>query len=230
MSKGRKIIRVIGIVGLLISIVWTAGAGILLFGDKTKDSEGLYTTWALTVEEDSHAVFIRPANFNMGFSEGSQSTFKVEASNSDESKQIFVGIADESDITTYLNGLEYDEITGLPLFPRRVIYQNHPGNDIPGDPASQEFWLQSASGPGTQILRWTLNTDGHSLMLMNGDGASVADMTIVIKTEAALEFMTGVGQTVIGIVVLLFSIMAISFSSKSRGGAFPKPLLTRPGN
>lgn len=219
--RKKRIFRIFGIIGLLISIYFLVVGGILLLtNDWSKDSEGFYTTWDLQIEKDSYAIVMGPESIKM--TPGRDSDFKMEALNNDPSNQIFIGIARESDIDTYLSGVEYDEITDLQVFPSRADFQNHPGSIVPGDPTTQAFWTASTYGAGTQTLNW--KPDRYSLVLMNEDGAVGVDMSILVGTEAPL-FLTGsILHLSVGVVALLISLLMLSASGRSRNISYPQPL------
>ncbi len=71
-------------------------------------------------------------------------TIKVESSNNNPSKGIFIGLAGESDLQAYLADVDYDEITDFPFLGSDVDYENHPGGSVPAVPTSQTFWEVSA--------------------------------------------------------------------------------------
>ena len=65
MSAGKIILLVFGIIGLLISIVFLVGGGILLWAQNTiKDTEGFYNTKTIQIEKDSYAIVTGPANID----------------------------------------------------------------------------------------------------------------------------------------------------------------------
>jgi uncharacterized membrane protein len=235
MSAGKIILLVFGIIGLLISIGLLAGGATLLWADNTiKDSDGFYTTETIQIEKDSYAIVTGPADIDVdtgwdwgwGWDLGDLVTFKVEGSNNDPSNQIFIGVATESDIDAYLNGVEYDEMTNLHIYPYSVEYENHPGIVVPGAPTSQTFWTESISGAGTQILEWELEPGSHSLVLMNDDGSVFVDIDIALGAKVPLLFGIGVGLLVGGVIALSISILMIYFAARRRGTVPPEPLET----
>ena len=228
MKKVKNILRVVGIIGALASIALLIGAGTLLFADKTKDSGDYFNTWAFEIEKESRAVVIGPASFNKGFLKGDMSIYKAEVSNHPPSQPIFLGIAEKRDLDAYLNGVSYDDIARIRIWPATESYQNHPGGSVPGDPGSQDVWHHSTQGDETQVITWRLEAGGRWLVLMNEDGSAGINMTVNIKTKSSLVFMTGMTNFGIGVVTLLLSILLFTSSSKNRNPMYPRPLQTRP--
>lgn len=229
MSAGKIILLVFGIIGLLISIGLLVGGGTLLWVDSTiKDSKGYYITDSIDIKKDSYAIVTGPTDIDVeaGWVLGDLVTFKVEGSNNDPSTQIFIGVAKESDIDTYLNGVEYDEITNLHIYPYSVNYRHHFGNVVPGVPSSQTFWTESTYGTGTQILEWELEQGSYSLVLMNNDGSAGIDMDIMLGAKVPLLLGIGIGFLVGGVIALSISILMIYLSLRRLGVVTPEPSKT----
>jgi len=236
MSIGRVLLLIFGVIGILISIGLLVGGGAILWADNIiEDSEGFYTTKTIQIEKESYAIVTGPADIDieagwdqgLGWDLGDLATFKIEGKSNDPSKQLFIGIATESDIDTYLSGVEYDEITNIHLYPYSVDYQNHPGNIVPGAPTSQTFWASSTYGSGTQNLEWELETGSHSLVLMNSDGSS--DISISIELGAKIPWLVGVGIGLLaggGLALAIGSAM-IFFAIRRQKPVSPEPSETK---
>ncbi len=221
MSAGRIILLVFGIIGLLISIGLLVGGVAILGVDNTiKDSEGFYTTKTVQIEKGSHAIVTGPTDIDIeagwdwgwGWDLGDLATFKVEGSNNDPSNQLFIGVARESDLDSYLSGVEYDEITRFHIYPYSVDYQNHPGSIVPGAPTSQTFWTESTYGAGTQILEWELEPGSYSLVLMNSDGSAGVDINIELGAKVPWLLGVGIGFLAGGVVALVTSSIMVFFA------------------
>ncbi len=209
MSAGKIVLLVFGVIVILISVGLSLAGGTLLWVNSAfKDSEGFYTTGTVRLERDSYAIITHPADIHAEprwyWGQGNLATIKVEGSSASSSKQIFIGIARESDLEPYLSGVNYDEITGFNFYPHRVEYRNHPGTSKPAAPTSQTFWMVSAHGAGFQKLQWELETGSYSLVLMNDDGSAPIDMRVSVGARIPqVLFAIGLGLLVGGIVVLI---------------------------
>ena len=234
MSAGRIILLIFGILILLGSVPLLFGGGVLLWVHiALTDSEGFITTNYHTLERESYAIVTEPAdiefdeewNWGWGWHRawdlGDLFTFKIEGSNNDPSKGIFIGVAEESDWKAYLSDVEYDEITDFSLDPFEVDYTNHPGSLLPAAPTSQTFWTANTSGTGTQTLEWQLETGTYSLVLMNQDGSSGVDLDMALGAKVPLIFGVGVGMVVMGIVALVVGILMIIFAIRGRKRSQP---------
>jgi hypothetical protein len=207
MSAGKIILLIFGIIVLLISLSLLMGGGALLWAQNTiKDSEGFYNTKTIQIEKDSYAIVAGPADIDVdagwdwgwGWDLGDLVTFKVEGSNNDNSTQIFIGIARESDIDSYLSGVEHDEITDFHIYPYSLDYRHHSGSVVPGAPTSQTFWTEEDYGPGNRTVEWELEPGSHSLVIMNADGSAGIDTDMVLGAKVPLLFGISVGLLVGG--------------------------------
>jgi len=217
MSAGRIILLVFGALILLGSVGLLLGGGALLWANSAlTDSEGFITTRTVQLDQDSYAIVTEPADIDLGaawlWNWSNLVTFKVEGSNDDPSKQIFMGVAEESDLNAYLNDVDYDEITEFSINPYRLAYTNHQGDSEPAAPTSETFWSASVYGAGTQTLEWELETGSYSLVLMNDDGSAGVDLSVVFGVKVPLVFGIGVGFLVGGMVGLIIGILMVFFA------------------
>jgi len=211
MSAGKIVLLVFGAIILLVALALIAGGGALVWLDKAhSDSEGFITTGTIHLERASYAITTKPAEINIEsgwFADGQDiATIKVQGSSENNSKQIFIGIADEADVKAYLSGVNYDEIRDFRMQPFKVYYTNHPGSSAPAAPTSQTFWVISEHGPGTQTLEWELETGNWVLVLMNADGSAGVDVSGSVGVDVPWIFWVGVGLIVGGIVLLIIGV------------------------
>ena len=221
MSTGKIVLLVFGVLFLLVSVGLLLGGGALVWANSSlTDSEGFFTTEVRQIERDSYAIVTEPADIDLeaGWHWGWRwdwsnfVTFKVEGFNNDTSKQIFIGIAEESDVRAYLNGVEYDEITEWSIHPYRVEYTPYPGDSVPTAPTTQTFWAESAHGAGTQTLEWEPETGNWMLVLMNADGSAGVSLSGAVGVKVPWLFGIGVGFLVGGIAALTIGIVMVYFA------------------
>ncbi len=117
---------------------------------------------------------------------------------------IFVGVAREADLDSYLSGIAHDEIDRVDQL--QAIYRSRNGTDSVAPPAQEDFWETSASGPGTQVLDWEARPGFWAVALMNADGSPgvSADVNIGIRSSAFLP----VAGTLLAIGAILSAIAA----------------------
>jgi hypothetical protein len=214
MSAGRIVLLVFGIIILVGSVLLVFFGGAIVWAHTVfTDDEGFFSTKTIEVERDSYAVVTQPADIDLSaawiWDWSDLVTFRVEGASDDLSKQVFIGVADESDLGSYLDDVEYDEVDDLRLDPIEIDYRRHPGDSEPLAPTSQGFWAASTYGTGTQALDWTLETGSWSLVLMNSDGSAGLDMDVVLGAKVPWLFGTGIGLLIGGGVGLVVGIVMI---------------------
>jgi hypothetical protein len=218
MKAGRIVLLVFGIIFVLISFGLLVGGGVILAVDNGfKDSEGYYSTGMVPISAASTAIISQPADFEINtgwfFRSRSPLSIKIEAENLDPSKPVFIGVARQSDLNSYINGLSYDEVTGFDVWPDHIEHIHYPGNAVAPAPADQKFWIASASGTGTQTLRWDVTSGTYSVIYMNADGTSPVhgDITLAAKIPQVVHSL-GIGLLVGGIVLIVGGGVMIFFA------------------
>ena len=217
MSPGKIILLVFGIIIMVGAVgLVVAGSGALWANGALTDDDGYFTTKTIRFDKDSYAIVTEPADIDLGsawsWDWGKLVTFKVEGSNDNRSKGIFIGVAEESDLWYYLRDVEYDEITEFTICPDELTFHNHPGDSAPEAPASQTFWAESVYGSGEQTLKWELETGTWSLVLMNEDGSAGVDLSVIAGAKVPWLFGTGVGLLAGGVVGLVVGSVMVYLS------------------
>lgn len=229
MSAGRIVLLVFGVIVLVISLGLLTAGGVVLWVDNViKDNDGFITSSDIHLQRDSYAIVTQPAEIDLGQGWytweapnqdwGELLTVKIEGSNNDPSKGIFIGIADDADLRRYLKGVEYDEITDTSYDDNRwhLQYVNHPGTSAPALPTSQDFWTASVSGTGERTLMWTLETGTYSAVVMNADGSSGLDLTVRVGAKVPALFGLAVGLLASGAVLLVIGIIMVTLAVRRR--------------
>jgi len=214
MSAGKILLLVFGVIVVLVAFGLMAAGGSALWANSAlTDDEGYFSTETILIDKDSYAIVSEPTDIEVGswwaWDWGDLVIFKVKGSNDDPSKNIFMGVADESDLSDYLMDVEYDEVIELDINPDRLEYRNHPGNSEPAAPTTQTFWEEKAHGPGTRTLEWELEAGTWSLVAMNEDGSAGLDLSIVFGAKVPWLFGIGLGLLLGGIVALLIGAFMI---------------------
>jgi hypothetical protein len=213
MSTGKIILLVCGVIALLASFSLIAGGSTLIWADiKHVDNEGFLASDTLRIERDSNAVVIGPIELdevavNVLKTMGMVTTFKFESENNDASKQIFMGVADQTDLDSYLDNVPYDELTGYVfrwnLDFDEVRYTSYSGTALPSNPTSESMWTVSTVGTGSEVLEWQTEAGNNSVVIMNGDGSEGIDVDLIVKAKVPSPLGWGLGLLTGGIVFLV---------------------------
>jgi len=219
-SARKVLLLVFGAVVLLIAAgLIVSGGALLLANSVLTDSEGFYTTNTVRLDEDSYAIVTEPTHIDLRvgliWDWSDLATLKVEASNDDIGKRVFIGVAEESDLEAYLSDVEYDEVISW-LTVGRADYRHHWGDSEPAAPTSETFWVESAHGAGTQTLEWEAETGSYSLVLMNDDGSAGVDVSVALGVKVPMVAGIGTGLLIAGPVVLIIGIVMVYFAARRR--------------
>jgi hypothetical protein len=121
---------------------------------------------------------------------------------------LFVGIGPAADVHAYLVGVAHDQI--IDATRDNPVYHRGGGQSISviGPPTEEGFWVESATGAGTQRLDWTVTSGRWAAVLMNADGSPgvTADATVGAKAGFVLPLamiLLGLGAATAAIAVLL---------------------------
>jgi hypothetical protein len=220
MSAARIVLLVFGILFVLAAIGLILGGGIVLAIDSSfKDNEGFFVTGFQSLQADSPAIISQPAEIKWDtgwrMRDRDPVTLKVEAYNDNNTRPVFIGIARNSDLTHYLKGSPYDEITGFDFAAKDIKLRHFTGTAGPPLPAAQSFWVASATGQGHQTLKWDIASGDYSVVIMNADASAPVEAHISAGAKIpGIVHAVGLGILIGGIVVLIIGGVMIFFAAR----------------
>ena len=164
---------------------------------------------------------------------GSESAARVDprryAHRSESNREVFVGIARDTDVDEYLNGVERSVVTDIG---RSRNTRPVAGGAPSSSPVNQDFWVASASGSGEQTLEWEPEDGSWSAVVMNSDGSRGVASELSIGAELDAALLAGIVLLVVG--ALLAALAAIAITAGARRGRAPRrggpPTLSRTGS
>ncbi len=216
MSLVRVLAVVIGLLLVLTGAALITGAVTILNADQSDDffvsDQNRMERESFAITGDSDVMDEAPAWFVDWFSDVVDVRI---AATSSTGGALFVGIADTSDVQTYLADVTYDEVTRLDLDPFDADYRTYEGASTPAAPGAQGFWVASVEGPATQTLDWSVESGTWSVVIMNADAARgvSADVVMGVKMENINTFMwigfgAGVVLALVGLGIFLAGIQS----------------------
>ena len=178
MGAKRILLLVFGSLLALLGLAAAIGGGTALVAYGTgRDSDGYFTTSTQRFQTVSRALVSEEVDLGSEsdaagpVSLGDLANVRVRAEGAG-GRAVFVGIGPRSQVTAYLDGVAYDEVTNVDYDPFKATYAAHRGLRTPAPPAQQDFWAARASGPGQQTLNWDLQGGTWSLVVMNADAVA----------------------------------------------------------
>lgn len=134
-----------------------------------------------------------------------------------------IGIARPADLATYLAHVSHDQITSIGFRRPTVVRHASGGSTTAARPGDQPFWLATASGSGTQTLRFEFPGRDWTAVVMNADGtpglAVVADRATTVPSLRSIA----IGGLAGGVLLL-----AIGLVFTATGDRVPARPSTRP--
>ncbi len=150
MSAGRIVLLIFGIIIVLGGVVMLiSGVPWVSFNNAHVDSQGFIASDSLHFNEGSYAIVAGPTGSELGalnmFRQMNAGIIRIAGENNDASKEIFIGIIEESDLEQYLGDVEYTEVTNIGDIVNSgedPTYDNHSGASTRGlIPAPKEGFL-----------------------------------------------------------------------------------------
>ena len=134
----------------------------------------------------------------------------------DGDRAIFVGIATEAELDSYLAGVAHDEIRDVDE-DLEAVYRSRTGSDQIAPPTDQDFWTVSASGDGTQELEWEAESGRWGVAVMNADGSPGVNADVNVGIRSAALLPVAIGLLAAGVFVIAGAVMLIVAGGRGLG-------------
>jgi hypothetical protein len=199
------------ILGALMGLVGTAlliGGSVLSAASASQRDNGFFTSPTETFSVGSYAVTSPGLDLagDLRASTGAPfniATLRLQAASAEPGGNVFIGIGPTDAVNQYLSSVHHSEVSDLSYSPFRVHYRDVPGSSVPTPPATETFWAESASGPGTQHIDWNPRSGNWSVVVMNADASSGVTVNMAAGVHSGLLGPLAVGLLIGGIVLFL---------------------------
>lgn len=146
---------------------------------------------------------------------------------SSNGKPVFVGVARDLDVASYLKNISYTELTQV-QYPVSLSTQDHKGTSGPiAVPDTLDWWVAKANGAGTQSIAWPIEDGPYDVVIMNADGKPALDVQANLGIEIPNAFLVALGIFVAGVILIAVGIFLILF--RRRRPKSPQPVHAAPG-
>ncbi|MCG2622193.1 DUF4389 domain-containing protein [Arthrobacter sp. I2-34] len=234
MKPGHWVLLIIGALlaplGLGLAIAGTS----LLVADAAQQ-DGQYLTGSVDRHETSGYALTAPSLVidpgQAGLPGAPQvsdlASVQVRATSVVPGQEIFLGIADSSRVSAYLDGVAQAQLsdTARHLGSRAA---EQPGTRVPAPPAQQDFWATSASGTGVQELTWDLQPGHWSLVVMNANATRPVWVDLQAGVRSSLLGPLGTGLLIGGLVGLVVGLPLLLLGAAGLGRDI-RPAAAHPG-
>jgi hypothetical protein len=203
--------------GLLILVsvgLMLGGGAIIKVHSNLSESEGFLMSSEVRLQSDTYAIVMQGVNINKSidaraFDLSDFVTKKLVGRSNDPTKELFMGIATDTDASGYLNSVEYDQVLIDSSWHNRPwdvwfsdSHSTHPGLAPSQVPTDLTFWEASTKGSGTQTLLWEPDKGSFWVVVMNTDGSSDVDFDMQIGAQASILRIIGYGLLIGGFIIL----------------------------
>ncbi len=219
-TAGRIVSLVIGSVFAVVSLgILAAGAVATWATSSQRDSAGYLTTARHTFQTTTYAV--TSDGIDLGGSTGLVTpgdvlgTVRVQATPTDPSRAVFVGIAPQERADAYLAGVDHLVVTDWAADHDRTVSAS--GGVAPGRPATAGIWSTATIGRGTQSLTWRPTGGTWVIVVMNADGRP--GVSVTADAGATVPDLRWIAAGLIGVgAVLLVSAIVLIAVPVTRAG------------
>ncbi|MEU8239008.1 DUF4389 domain-containing protein [Actinoplanes missouriensis] len=196
-AAGPVTALITGVVLLLPALGSGLAGGALLALDAQRDGAGFVSSRLITISSATAAVTSEDLTIH-GSDRWARDLagvggVRITATSTDD-RPIFLGIGPRAAVETWLATAAYDRITVVTG--RRASYDRQPGTvEALPSPATQDFWVASASGVRNATLTWEV-TDGEFLIVLADAGGSTG-VSARVRAAAEIPDVTPLGATLL---------------------------------
>jgi len=208
----RIVSLVVGALLGLVSLGLLAGGGVATWATNTqRDAAGYFTTDTRTFSTASYAV--TSDGIDLGSATASITpgdvlgTVRIRATATQPGHAVFLGVAPQAAVNSYLAGVNHLIVTNWPDgHTRNVIIAGAAPRSAPAD---AQIWTAQTAGPGRQSLTWRPTGGNWVAVVMNADRSPGVSVTADVGAEVPDLKWIAVGLFVAGGVLLAISVVLI---------------------
>jgi Domain of unknown function (DUF4389) len=214
-GAGRVVLIVVGVITALLSLASLAGGTALVVVDQTqRDEDGFLMSPREDFSTATYAIVSESVDVDFGGSESAARAILGDVRiRSESDRDVFVGVARDSDVEQYLSGVEHSVVTDIGKDPE---YSDRPGGAPTSPPGDQDFWVASTSGSGEQTLEWKPEEGSWSAVVMNSDGSRGVASKLSIGAELDAALWVGIVLLVVGALLAALAALAITAGARRR--------------
>jgi hypothetical protein len=181
--------------GLLV----IAGVALIIIHLTQRGNDGYYTSSTEQVAAPGYAVTAEGLGIGdlPGFATDAVGRVRVSA-HSSNGRALFVGIAGQDAVNTYLAGVARSEVTDVSG--DTITYKMHSGGAPAGPPARQRFWQAASTGNGQVTASWKVKGGTWAVVLMNASAAAHIHAAVSLGAKTNLLLWLGLGALLLGLI------------------------------
>ena len=216
-SAGKVVLIVVGVIAGLFAFAFLVGGCALVAVDQTqRDDDGFLMSPTVGFQTPTYAIVSESAELDTNGAEWALDTFLGTVRIRSKSvRPVFVGIGPATAVDRYLATTQRDEVTDFG--DRHPDYTTRTGDAPSAPPASQTFWVASATGAGQQTVDWDPEDGDWRAVVMNTDASRGVASDLSIGAELDSVLWIGIGLLGLGVLFAAGSALAITAAVRRRG-------------
>ncbi len=231
MSARRVAVVIAATVISLTALALLAGGGVLVWLHEAKrDAEGYYTSQITGLETSGYAItaegFAVADVPDWLFDSGRLADARLTVTSRAGGGALFAGVAPETDVAAYLANVDRAVVHEADLRGNldtvQLQLERRAGGSVPELPGTQDFWLASVEGPGTQVLEWDVTEGSWAVVVMNADGSPSVAADAIAGARFGFVLPLAIGLLTGGL-LLLAAGGALIYAVGRRGSSSPAP-------
>jgi hypothetical protein len=209
-TPGRVVSLVIGSLLGLTSFGLLAGGGAATWLHNTqRDAAGYLTSDTHRFATSSYAITSDRIDLGTGWTPSDVlGTVRIRATATDPTSAVFIGVAPRATVDSYLAGVSHDVVTDWTN--GRTRYQQQAGGAPRTPPVTARIWTASATGLGTQALKWKPTAGDWTIVVMNPTGRAGVSVTGDVGATVPDLGWLAVGLFVAGFLLLVASVTLVA--------------------
>jgi hypothetical protein len=226
-SGWRTLLVVVGALFAMVSVVLFAIGGVGQWAQHQRDADGYFTAGPERLTTSTYALSAPsldvggtgPDAFYAGDFLGDT---RIDFTSTTPGTAVFVGVGRAADVAAYLNGVGHDEVSDFDVDPFKLSTTTRSGDEPSAAPATQSFWVASATGAGPTTLTWPATGGDWSVVIMNADGSRnvAVDLSVGGKLPAVEGITIGafIGAVLLLIIGTAFIVAPLATRRDARTG------------
>jgi hypothetical protein len=197
---GRLVAVIAGALLAVIGLGATAGGVAMVIAHVVLQDDGAYRTAAERFETPTGAL-VGYADLGRDSRTTAYPTLTVQATAA-EADQIFVGIGPQDEVEAWLAGTDHERVVSVRYLPFRADTERMTGPGEVTPPGGEDFWVESAAGPGTQTLTWQGEPGRWAVVVMNANAQPGVAADVAVGVESQLLLPVGLVVGMLGLLLL----------------------------
>jgi hypothetical protein len=220
-TGGRITATVIGALVVLVSLGLLGCGFAALWADRTqRDAAGYVTTDVHGFSTAGSALATEPIELGSPgvgwlYSRVVLGKVRIRVTPVTPGPELFVGIGPTAEVDRYLAGVGHTQISDFWSGRAQAIAGAAPGA-LPG---TQDFWVTSAAGQGSQTLTWDPANGSWTVVVMHTDGGRVIDVSADLGAKMPALLWVAVFSLVVGAIFAAGGVLLIVGAIRRAGTA-----------